>query len=66
VSLGLSICGAVFINTALKALEETLVGYPRSELQAALTGLSGDFLSTLEPAQKTAALDIIVSSLAKT
>lgn len=65
VSLALSISGAVFVNRALSGLEELLVGRPRLEIQAALLGLSGDFLSTLDPDQKTLALRIIVKSLSK-
>lgn len=64
-SLGLSISGAVFLNRALSGLEELLVGRPRHEIQAALLGLSGDFLSTLDPEQKARTLEIIVNSLAK-
>lgn len=65
VSLALSISGAVFVNRALSGLEQLLVGRPRSEIQAALLGLSGDFLPTLDPRQKTQALDIIIRSLSK-
>lgn len=49
----------------MNRLEELLAGYPRSELQSALLGLSGDFLSTLDPEQKAEALTIIVESLSK-
>ncbi|KAL8644144.1 MAG: hypothetical protein Q9226_007912 [Calogaya cf. arnoldii] len=63
VSLALSISGAVFVNRALGGLEQLLVGRSRSEIQAALLGLSGDFLSTLDPREKTQALDVIIRSL---
>ena len=49
----------------MSGLEQLLVGRPRSEIQAALLGLSGDFLSTLDLDQKARALEIIVNSLAK-
>lgn len=65
VSLALSVSGAIFVNTALQKLEDLLVGYSSAELEAALLGLSGDFLSTLDPSQRSQALAIIVASLSK-
>lgn len=65
VSLALSISGAIFVNTALSGLQELLVGRSRPELQSALLGLSGDFLSTLTSDQRDRALAIIVQSLSK-
>lgn len=65
VSLALSISGAIFVNRASSGLEHILVGFPREEIQAALLGLSGDFLATLDPAQKTEVLNVIVHSLSK-
>ena len=58
VALALSISGAVFVNLAVSGLEELLVGRPRLEIQAALLGSSGDFLSALDADQKTQALAI--------
>lgn len=65
VSLALSISGAIFVNRASSGLEHILVGFPREDIQAALLGLSGDFLATLDPAQKTEVLNVIVHSLSK-
>ena len=65
VSLALSISGAVFVNQALSGLQEVLIGRSRLELQSALTGLSGDFFSTLSTQERNLALSVIVKCLAK-
>ena len=65
VSLALSICGTLFLNTALESLQSLLVDYSRTDLQAALLGLSGEFLASLDPTQRSQTLNIIVESMAK-
>ncbi|THZ18027.1 MFS general substrate transporter [Aureobasidium pullulans] len=65
VSLALSICGSLFINTALGSLQSLLVSHSKSELQGALLGLSGEFLASLDPTQRAETLNIIVQSMAK-
>jgi len=65
VSLALSICGTLFVNTALESLQSLLVDYSRTELQAALLGLSGEFLASLDSTQRAQTLSIIVESMAK-
>lgn len=65
IALSLSISGAVFINTALHSLQKLLPSVPRQQLQAAISGTSGNFFATLDPKIKFAALDIIMSSLQK-
>ncbi|KAF7190445.1 Phomenoic acid biosynthesis cluster MFS-type transporter [Pseudocercospora fuligena] len=65
VSLALSICGTIFVNTALESLQSLLVDYSRTELQAALLGLSGEFLASLDSTQRAQTLSIIVESMAK-
>ena len=65
VSLSLSICGTLFLNTALESLQALLVDYSRTELQAALLGLSGKFLASLDSTQRAQTLSIIVESMAK-
>lgn len=63
ISLGLSIGGTVFINTALSNLGPALPGVPRSQLQSALSGTSGDFLSHFDSEVTTRILDIIVDAI---
>ncbi|KAH0282776.1 MFS general substrate transporter [Aureobasidium namibiae CBS 147.97] len=49
VSLALSICGTLFVNTALNNLQALLVNHTRAELQAAPLGMGGDFFESLDP-----------------
>ena len=65
IALGLSITGSVFVNTALSGLQKLLPYVPRQQLQAAISGTSGDYFTTLDPAIQAKALDIIMSSLQK-
>jgi hypothetical protein len=65
VALALSICGTIFVNTALESLQSLLVNYSRTELQEALLGLSGEFLASLDSTQRAQTLNIIVQSMAK-
>ena len=65
IALALSISGATFVNTALHSLQKLLPNVPRQQLQAAISGTSGDFFATLDPATTSAALEIIMSSLQK-
>ena len=65
VSLALSISGSIFVNQALSRLQEVLLGRSRLELQSALTGLSGDFLSMLSAQERDRVLSVIVKCLAK-
>ena len=65
ISLGLSISGAAFVNTALRGLQNLLPDVPRQQLQGAISGTSGGFFATLDPTTQAKALDIIMSSLRK-
>lgn len=65
ITLGLSLSGAVFINTALVSLSN-LLPLSKAQLQAALSGLSGEFLRTLPLEQQTATIGVLVDTLRKT
>lgn len=65
ITLGLSISGAVFVNTALDSLS-SLLPLPRAQLQTALSGLSGEFFRTLPLEQQTAIVGVLVDTLRKT
>jgi Major Facilitator Superfamily len=64
-TIALSIAGTVLINTATKGLQELLPNTPISEIKNAISGTSGDLLSSLDSATLTAALNVIVSSISK-
>jgi hypothetical protein len=49
VSSAFSICGTLLVNTALESDHALLIVHTRAELQAALHGMSGDFLQYLIP-----------------
>ncbi|KAK4116095.1 MFS general substrate transporter [Canariomyces notabilis] len=63
-TLGLSISGAVFVNTAVNNLESAL-GLPRLQISQLVAGASNHLLNTLSPAMRTLTLDIIVDSWRK-
>lgn len=63
-TLGLSISGAVFVNTAVNSLE-LATGLPPREVAQLVAGASNNVLGTLPPAMRTLALDIIVTSWRK-
>ncbi len=65
IALALSISGAIFVNTALESLQKLLPSVPRQQLQAAISGISGDFFATFDPTTTSAALEIIMRSLQK-
>ncbi|KAL2174071.1 major facilitator superfamily domain-containing protein [Thermothelomyces heterothallicus CBS 202.75] len=63
-TLGLSISGAVFVNTAVRNLEAA-IDLPRHELTQLVAGASNNLLETLSPAMRILILDIIVESWRK-
>lgn len=63
-TLGLSISGAVFVNTAVNNLESAL-SLPRLQISQLVAGASNHVLETLSPAMRTLTLDIIVASWQK-
>lgn len=63
-TLGLSISGAVFVNTAVRNLAAA-VDLPRDEITQLVAGASNNLLDTLSPAVRILTLDIIVESWRK-
>lgn len=66
ITLGLSIGGAVFVNTALDQIRPLLPNVPEERLQAALSGLAGDIINSLSPALAREVLITIVDAIDKT
>jgi hypothetical protein len=64
-TLGLSISGAVFVNTAVNNLESAL-GLPRVQISQLVAGASNHVLETLSPDLRNLTLDTIVASWQKT
>ncbi|KAL9609777.1 MAG: hypothetical protein Q9167_005473 [Letrouitia subvulpina] len=65
IALGLSVSGAVFVNTALNGLQSVLPDVPRSQLQGAISGTSGNFLRTLDGRERAESLEVFMASLRK-
>jgi hypothetical protein len=63
--MGLSIAGAVFVNTAIKNLQQVVPGITTAQLESAILGTSGNFLETLSPNIKAVALEAVVAAMRK-
>ncbi|ROV90081.1 hypothetical protein VMCG_09794 [Cytospora schulzeri] len=65
-TLGLSISGAIFVNTATSELYKALPFVPQNQVQQLIAGAAGNLLGTLNDSQRTQTLKVIVSSWQKT
>jgi hypothetical protein len=65
IALGLAISGAVFVNDAIANLTAVLPNVSREQLQMAISGTSGEYLSSLSEELRSAATDAIVEALRK-
>jgi hypothetical protein len=63
--LGLSIAGAVFVNTALNGLTALLPDASRRDLQLAVAGTSGGYFDSLPDALRDQAIGVLVGALSK-
>ncbi len=63
--MGLSIAGAVFVNIAMKNLQQVVPGITTAQLESAVLGTSGNFLETLSPNVKAEALEAVVAAMRK-
>lgn len=64
-TLGLSVSGAVFINTAEQGLAKALPNVPEDQLAQVVAGASNDVIASLSDELRTAAFEVIVSSWQK-
>jgi hypothetical protein len=65
-TLGLSISGAVYINTAEEGLSRAIPTVPKEQIDLLVAGASNGFVATLEPTLQRAAYEAIVASWQKT
>jgi hypothetical protein len=65
IAFGLAIAGAVFVNDAVTGLAAVLPDASREELQFALSGTSGHYLSSLSEEVRGRATEAIVMALQK-
>ena len=66
VTISLAIGNAVFLNLAQNSITALLPGTPRAEVQAAITGVGGAFLKTLDEEMQVRILGAIVEALRNT
>lgn len=65
IAIGLSVCGAVFLNRAIVSLQPLLPDMSRVDIQRAVSGTSSSVFLSLPEETRKAALDVIVKSLTK-
>lgn len=63
ITIGLSVGGAVFTNTALRKLRPLLPDVPDDQLQDALSGAAGSFFKHLSEETRQAVLHVIMLSI---
>ncbi|EEH37138.2 hypothetical protein PAAG_07694 [Paracoccidioides lutzii Pb01] len=65
ITFGLSISGAVFINYTINGLVKTIPNITYNEVEAALLGVSSNFLGRLTPEIQRASLEVIAEGIRK-
>jgi hypothetical protein len=65
ITIGLSVGGAIFTNTALQQLRPLLPGIPDDEIQSALSGAAGNLINSFPEVTQQAILTVITSSIGK-
>ena len=65
VTISLAVANAVFLNLAENSITRIVLGVPRSDVQAAISGIKGSFLKTLQPAAQAKVLEAIVYAIQK-
>lgn len=64
-TISLAVANAVFLNLAENAITDLLPGVAKEDVQAAITGVGGAFLRTLDPAMQKRVLEAIVVAIQK-
>lgn len=65
VTISLAIANAVFLNVAQNSIQSILPGVPKGDVQAAISGVGGPFLKTLDVALQKMVLEAIVGAIQK-
>lgn len=63
VTISLAVANAVFLNLAENSITHLLPGVAKADVQAAITGVGGAFLKTLDPEMQRAVLEAIVVAI---
>ena len=63
VTISLAVANAVFLNLAENAITDLLPGVAKADVQAAITGVGGAFLRTLDPTMQKRVLEAIVVAI---
>ena len=62
-TISLAVANAVFLNLAENAITDLLPGVAKEDVQAAITGVGGAFLRTLDPMMQKRVLEAIVVAI---
>lgn len=65
VTISLAIANAVFLNLAQNSIRKILPGVAKGDVQAAITGVGGPFLKTLDQETQKAILEAIIRAIQK-
>ena len=63
VTISLAVANAVFLNLAENSITNLLPGVAKAEVQAAITGVGGAFLRTLDPEMQREVLEAILGAI---
>jgi len=63
VTNSLAIANAVLLNLAENSIAKSIPGVPKSDVQAAISGVGGSFLKTLDPAIQAKVLKAIIQAI---
>ena len=63
VTISLAVANAVFLNLAENSITDLLPGVAKADVQAAITGVGGAFLRTLDPELQKQVLEAIVVAI---
>ena len=63
VTISLAVANAVFLNLAENSITDLLPGVAKADVQAAITGVGGAFLRTLDPEMQRRVLEAIVVAI---
>jgi len=63
VTISLAIANAVFLSLAQNSIQKILPGVPKGDVQAAISGVGGQFLKTLDAETQVAVLEAIIGAI---
>ena len=65
VTISLAVANAVFLNLAQNSIQKILPGVPKADVQAAISGVGGQFLKTMDAETQVLVLEAIIGAIQK-